>query len=464
MNETVIAPIEVKKIPIAKILKGFRYREDAGDIEGLATSIKNNGLMHPIVVCKVEDDDKWQYRLCAGGRRLAACISLDWAEIDANIYPADITELQIRILELFENLDRKDMEYAEQVALTGRIHKAMQELNGERIAGSTVVQEHSMRDTAKMLGKSVGTVSQDIKLAHAIELIPELANASDKKEAMKMLKRMEDDLEASEISAAIESNRAKTPEEIFKRQIMNSFIIGDFFEKIKEVPDKSIDLIELDPDWGDIDLDSRPVENQALHEMKVADYKKIDTDVLTHYERIIGECTRVLSDTGWLIVWFAYHPNGNAIWSILERHGLRGPGTPCIWAKPSGQVRAADTNLPRGYELFYYARKPDARLAKQGRLDIFQYRTVSPDSRIHITEKPIELMMDIYKTFVPAGARILIPFLGSGNGILAAYNLNCTAFGYELSETIKSKFIIRVAEKMPPHYCSYSKYTTLEET
>jgi len=185
---------------------------------------------------------------------------------------------------------------------------------------------------------------------------------------------------------------------------MNSYIIKDFFEGVKDIPDKSIDLIELDPDWGDIDLESRPVENQALHDMKVSSYTEKDKniDVVAHYERIIKECIRVMSPTGWIIVWFAYHPNGNAIWQIIERAGLYGPGTPCIWAKPSGQVRAADTNLPRGYELFYYARKPDARLARQGRLDIFNFRTVSPESRIHITEKAyrtdVRHISDIRKT------------------------------------------------------------------
>jgi ParB/RepB/Spo0J family partition protein len=459
MSARAIEPKEVKTIPMSSIIKGHRYREDLGNINELQDSISANGLWHPIVVMEFDEPEEGveqKYALIAGGRRFAACTNLGWTEIRATIYPHSLNDHEKRLLELLENIDRKDMEYQEQVALTACVHKTMQDLCGRKGAHPDS-EGHSLRGTARMLGRSAASVSQDIKLAEAIEAIPELAKAKDKKEAFKLLKHLEQNFEAKQIADRIESERAATPEEVFKRQIMNGYMVKDFFEGIKDVPSNSIDLIELDPDWGDIDLESRPVENQALHDMKLAGYTQKDKDVnvLDYYERIIRECTRVLSPTGWMLVWFAYHPNGNAIWSLLEKYDLRGPGTPCIWAKPSGQVRSADTNLPRGYECFYYARKPDARLARQGRLDIFSYRTVSPESRIHITEKPVEMMCDIYQTFVKPGSRIMIPFLGSGNGILAAYNIGCTAFGYDLNQTTKDKFTIRVNNNNPPNYSSY---------
>jgi ParB/RepB/Spo0J family partition protein len=450
-----IKPKEVKTISILELLKGYRYRTDLGDIESLKQSIQTNGLWHPIVV-KETDNITQPYQLLAGGRRLEACRQLGWSEVKASIYPSDLTELESRAIELFENIDRKDMEYAEQVALTNRIHKIMQEIHGPK--GSAPQSEgHSMRDTAKMLGKSAATVSLDIELAEAIEVIPELAEAGTKAEAMKMLKTLKKTYEAKELAKAVEKERADTPDKILHKQIMNSYIIGDFFEKIKDVPDNSMDLIELDPDWGAIDLESRPVEHEALHKMKVGGYTKAEGDYLEYLDKVLGECVRVLSETGWIILWFAYHPLGNEIWKLCEKYKLKGPGTPCVWVKPAGQVRAAETNLVRCYELFYYMRKPSARLAREGTHDIFSFRTVAPESRIHITEKPIELMCAIYDTFVKPGSRILIPFLGSGNGILAAYNVNCTAFGFEMNKDIKDKFTLRVNANLPPNYSSYSR-------
>jgi ParB family chromosome partitioning protein len=49
-----------------------------GDIDGLAESIEDIGLLHPITV----DEQGW---LLAGARRLAACKRLGWKDIPVNV-------------------------------------------------------------------------------------------------------------------------------------------------------------------------------------------------------------------------------------------------------------------------------------------------------------------------------------------------------------------------------------------
>lgn len=71
-----------EKIPISKIVKGERIRQENGDLVPLAASIKNHGLLNPITVCKSSDG---MFLLLAGNRRLEACKTLGWPEIDANI-------------------------------------------------------------------------------------------------------------------------------------------------------------------------------------------------------------------------------------------------------------------------------------------------------------------------------------------------------------------------------------------
>ena len=56
----------MSKLPVNKIRIGKRHRRDLGDIDGLARSIGDLGLLHPVVV---RPDGK----LIAGERRLAAC-------------------------------------------------------------------------------------------------------------------------------------------------------------------------------------------------------------------------------------------------------------------------------------------------------------------------------------------------------------------------------------------------------
>jgi len=65
-------------IAITDVTVGKRHRYDLGDIAGLAESMTEVGLLHPIVITE-------NNRLVAGERRLAAARSLGWEEIDASV-------------------------------------------------------------------------------------------------------------------------------------------------------------------------------------------------------------------------------------------------------------------------------------------------------------------------------------------------------------------------------------------
>ena len=61
---------------------------------------------------------------------------------------------------------------------------------------------------------------------------------------------------------------------------------------------------------------------------------------------------------------------------------------------------------------------------------VFKYG--NPQNRIHLTEKPLQLMRDIVK-ITEAGGRILDPFAGSGTTVLAAVLEGYSATGIEMS-------------------------------
>lgn len=91
----------METLNISEIIIGERRREDMGDIKGLADSIRQYGLLHPVVV----DDAK---NLVAGGRRLAACKLLGWQEIPATLI-RELSETELRVIEIEENIKRKDL-------------------------------------------------------------------------------------------------------------------------------------------------------------------------------------------------------------------------------------------------------------------------------------------------------------------------------------------------------------------
>src|SRR5882762_739876 len=83
-----------------------RFRRNMGDISALAESIREIGLLHPVVVTP---DGK----LIAGQRRLEACQLLGWTDI-----PVTVVDLyQAARGEAHENLVSKDLLPSEIVAL-----------------------------------------------------------------------------------------------------------------------------------------------------------------------------------------------------------------------------------------------------------------------------------------------------------------------------------------------------------
>jgi site-specific DNA-methyltransferase (adenine-specific) len=127
-----------------------------------------------------------------------------------------------------------------------------------------------------------------------------------------------------------------------------------------------------------------------------------------------------------------------------------------IWYKgQNGQTNTPELYLASSYEPFFYIRKGRPSIMRQGRSNVFHYKPVPSGKKIHPTERPIELIQDVLATFCWEGVRIMAPFLGSGNTILAAANLGMTAFGWDLGQVYKDAYIINVTENRPGSYRSY---------
>lgn len=73
---------------------------------------------------------------------------------------------------------------------------------------------------------------------------------------------------------------------------------------------------------------------------------------------------------------------------------------------------------------------------------VFKYG--NPQNRIHLTEKPLQLMRDIVRITEPGG-RILDPFAGSGTTVLAAVQEGYSATGFEMSEEYAARAVERIS-------------------
>lgn len=103
-------PMDVRLVKTESIKIQDRFRKDLGDIDGLATSIKEVGLINPITVLS-------DLTLVAGGRRLEAFKRLGEDEIPARIIESVLDVETALKLERDENIQRKDFTPSELFAL-----------------------------------------------------------------------------------------------------------------------------------------------------------------------------------------------------------------------------------------------------------------------------------------------------------------------------------------------------------
>lgn len=192
---------------IDRIVVGTRRREDLGDLDGLVTSIRTYGLLHPIVV----DADN---RLVAGERRLRACERLGWDDIPVKQVGA-LTDAERREIELEENLRRKDLTPNERSRTMVRLAETAREISATEIrstpernpGGGRPAEVGSYRDVAERIGVPVTTVHRAEQHVAAVQKYPELGPLNGSAEKTVRMAAALDALPEAEREAAREKVR-----------------------------------------------------------------------------------------------------------------------------------------------------------------------------------------------------------------------------------------------------------------
>lgn len=120
-----------------------RIHFDQANLQELATSISEHGILHPIVV----REKGTGYELIAGERRLRACKLLGWASIPGVIKNMD--DRMAAEMALIENLQRRDLHFFEEAEGYQRL-----------IAEFELTQE----DLAQRIGKSQSSIANRLRL------------------------------------------------------------------------------------------------------------------------------------------------------------------------------------------------------------------------------------------------------------------------------------------------------------
>jgi ParB family chromosome partitioning protein len=150
-----------------------RQEFDASELEQLAGSLQQHGLLQPVVVRRVITDGTERYQIIAGERRYRAAMQLGWQELTVHCLDAD-DRTMIEVA-LTENVQRKDLNaiekavaFAKYLEVYGGTHEELaKRLELDR---STVTNLIRLLDLDKELQESVR--KGELTMGHARALLP----------------------------------------------------------------------------------------------------------------------------------------------------------------------------------------------------------------------------------------------------------------------------------------------------
>lgn len=126
-------------------------------MDELMNSIRENGLITPITVRKIDDG----YELIAGERRFRACTALEMDIIPAHVLPVS-SDVAMMELALIENVQREDL-------------NPIEESEGYYVLASTFDLSHE--EIAKRVGKKRSSISNSLRLLNLPkQIIEDLRN------------------------------------------------------------------------------------------------------------------------------------------------------------------------------------------------------------------------------------------------------------------------------------------------
>ena len=237
---------------LTDVVVSERIRKDPGNIDELCNSIKEFGLIQPIVVYRNSQSGAGLFDLCAGGRRLMAMKRLGMKELTHGthyIFRDEEDDYRRKAVELEENLKRKELNWQEQVQAKSQLLELMQSIHGTATSGGRTRAElasgsdgFGVRKLAAMLNESPAQTSKDLQIANAIKSLPQLRSADTKESAFRQLTILS--AMATMARSAMASPSKKQNWTLYE---------GPFENNIANIASDSVDLVYCDLPFG-VDL------------------------------------------------------------------------------------------------------------------------------------------------------------------------------------------------------------------
>src|SRR5712664_126231 len=399
-----------------------RSDNDPGD---LVDSVRRLGILNPIIIHR----DK---RLVAGERRLEAAKTLGLPDVPVRFFE-NLAPDVAQIIELEENLKRKDLPWRDQVKAIAQLHDLYMKVD----------PKWTQVKTASAVGLYPGHISEILRVWSDIDN-PMIAQAQGMKSAYNMLSRRDEraaDEAFSEIMEAGASFFDDEPEQLAPGVVAEpkaakplsapetSILLADFLSWAPSYTGPKFNFIHCDFPYG-IDVFSGPQSGKQKWET----YNDGADIYWKLIETLCNNLDTLMAHEAHLMFWFSMEHYS----ATLAKFAKLAPGLcfspfPLIWTKSDnvGVLPDPKRGPRRIYETAFMASREDRLIAHP----VSNSYHAPTNKALHPSTKPEPVLRHFFEMFVDGSTRMLDPTCGSGSSLRAAESLGAKhVLGLEVSE------------------------------
>lgn len=218
---------------------------------------------------------------------------------------------------------------------------------------------------------------------------------------------------------------------------------GDCLERMKDIPDNSIDMVLTDPPYNIARYNN--FHTMGRQGIDFGEWDK-NADILS----FISQIPRILRKDGSVIIFNSWKNLGD-IARECEKCGLLTKDM-IRWQKSNPMPRNTDRRYVTDFECLVWFVNKGAKWVFNRQSENYDrplyIGSLTPKSEKvgHTTQKPIYLMENLLKTHSNEGDTVLDMFMGSGSTGVACKNLNRKFIGIEKDKTYFDIAVKRIAE------------------